>query len=196
MITHQERFRQAVTQLYPELTQAEWTYLCSGLGLLTLPPKAFFIQAGKQNNLLGFVVSGLVRGYYLNHQCEEVTLYFDKEKDYATDYSSLITQKPSRYFFQCLEPTTLLTLSYQHMQQCYSTPHGLVRYGRLIAEETVKMLNARVESFQFDLAEQRYLDFIQQYPDLFNRVSLSHLSSYLGIERPSLSRIRKKITGL
>ncbi|MFD2937568.1 Crp/Fnr family transcriptional regulator [Spirosoma flavum] len=196
MTTDIDRFRQAVSHLHPNLTQDEWDYLCGGLVRLTLKPKEFFIQAGKQNHLLGFVASGLVRGYYLNHQGEEVTFYFAKENDYATDYSSLLTQKPSRCYFQCLEPTTLLTLSYQHIQQCYTTHHGLERYGRLIAEETLKMLNARVESFQFDQAEQRYLDFIQHSSDLFNRVSLSHLASYLGIERPSLSRIRKKITGL
>jgi hypothetical protein len=73
---------------------------------------------------------------------------------------------------------------------------GFERNGRLIAEEVLRQQQRRIESFQFDSAEQRYLDFIKEHPELFNRVSLTHLSSFLGIERPSLSRIRKRIAGL
>jgi DNA-binding MarR family transcriptional regulator len=55
------------------------------------------------------------------------------------------------------------------------------------------MQQRRIESFLFENAETRYLDFIKENPDLFNRVSLSYLASYLGIERQSLTRIRKKL---
>lgn len=84
-------------------------------------------------------------------------------------------------------------LSYQHIQVGYNQFAGLERYGRLIAEEVLKMLQKRVESFQFETAEIRYLNFISQHPALFNRISLTHLASFLGIERPSLSRIRSNI---
>ena len=35
--------------------------------------------------------------------------------------------------------------------------------------------------------------YIQENPDLFNRVSLSHLASFLGMERQTLTRIRQKL---
>jgi DNA-binding MurR/RpiR family transcriptional regulator len=57
----------------------------------------------------------------------------------------------------------------------------------------LKIQQKRIEGFLFDNAETRYLDFIEENPDLFNRVSLSYLASYLGIERQSLTRIRKKL---
>ena len=44
------------------------------------------------------------------------------------------------------------------------------------------------------MAEERYLDFIKNNQNIINRISLSSLSSYLGIERQSLSRIRKNIS--
>lgn len=87
-------------------------------------------------------------------------------------------------------------VSYHHIQQGYDQFIGFERNGRLIAEAILQQQQRRIESFQFDSAEQRYLDFIQENPGLFNRISLTNLSSYLGIERPSLSRIRKKIVGL
>lgn len=121
---------------------------------------------------------------------------FVKENEWATDYPSLLMHRPSRYNFQCLEPTTIITVPYAHIQQGYDRFAGFERNGRLIAEEVLKAQQQRIESFQFDNAEQRYLDFVKHNPSLFNRISLTHLSSYLGIERPSLSRIRKKIAGL
>jgi hypothetical protein len=63
-----------------------------------------------------------------------------------------------------------------------------------VAEEVVVMQQSRIESFLFENAEQRYLNFISGNPNLFNRISLTYLSSYLGIERQSLSRIRKYLT--
>ncbi len=186
----------AIKQLNPRCTEEEWAYLRSGLLIYSLKAREFFIEAGLKNHPLGFVVSGLIRIYYINEQGQDITIQFVSEGGYATDYYSFITQTPSKYYFQCLEPTRLITVSYHHVQQGYERHVGLERYGRLIAEEVFKMQQQRIEGFQFDSAEKRYVDFIQQNPGLFNRISLTHLSSYLGIERQSLSRIRKKIVGL
>jgi CRP/FNR family transcriptional regulator len=78
------------------------------------------------------------------------------------------------------------------MQDSYSKFYLLERYGRLIAEEVLKQHQKRIESFLFENAEDRYLDFIKTFPNIHDRVSLSYLSTYLGIERQSLTRIRKK----
>lgn len=183
-------------QLNPKVTQQEWDYFQSGFTLHTFKPRTFFIEVGKTHQQLGFVTKGLIRGYYNNERGEEITITFVKENQWATDYPSLLLGKPSRYSFQCLEPTTLITVPYAHINEGYNRYVGFERNGRLIAEEVLKQQQRRIESFQFDSAEQRYLDFVQENPQLFNRISLTHLSSYLGIERPSLSRIRKKIVGL
>ncbi len=107
--------------------------------------------------------------------------------------SQFVYTTPSKYYFQCLEPTILVTLSYQHIQDGYEKYSNIERYGRLVAESVLKFQQKRIESFLFETAEQRYLDFIQENPNLFNRISLSHLSSFLGIERQTLTRIRQKL---
>ncbi|RYE11580.1 MAG: Crp/Fnr family transcriptional regulator [Sphingobacteriaceae bacterium] len=189
-------YREVIMQLNPKITAEEWNYFQRGFTLHNLKPKEFFIEAGKRNHQLGFVTSGLLRGYYINSLGDDITTAFVSERQWATDYPSLLTGKASRYNFQCLEPTTIITLPYQHISKGYDMFVGFERNGRLIAEEVLKQQQRRIEGFQFDSAEQRYLDFVKEYPDLFNRISLTHLASYLGIERPSLSRIRKKIVGL
>lgn len=189
-------YRDAIRRLNPGVTDEEWDYFERGFIFQTLPAKAFFIEADKRHEQLWFVTKGLLRGYYINDAGEDISIAFVAEGEWATDYPSLLAHKPSRYTFQCLEPTSLISVPFSHIRKGYDLFTGFERNGRLIAEEILKQQQARIESFQFDSAEQRYLDFIKDNPNLFSRISLTHLSSYLGIERPSLSRIRKKIMRL
>ena len=177
----------------PNATIEELKYLESGLSVIELKPKHFFIHANTMQKEIGFVYSGLLRAFYIDNNGNEISVNFIRENRYATHYSAFITQTPSKYYFQCLEPTVLVTISYKHIQEGYEKFPIFERYGRLVAEAVLKIQQKRIEGFLFDNAETRYLDFIKENPDLFNRVSLSYLASYLGIERQSLTRIRKKL---
>ena len=191
-----QMYQQTIKQLNPKVTQEEWDYFESSFVIEQHKSRSFFIEADKKHHYLGFVTTGLLRGYYINDLGEDITTTFVKEREWATDYPSLLLHKSSRYNFQCLELTTIISVPFTHIQKGYDLFTGFERNGRLIAEEVLKQQQKRIESFQFDSAEQRYLTFINENPQLFNRISLTHLSSYLGIERPSLSRIRKKLAGL
>jgi CRP-like cAMP-binding protein len=158
-----------------------------------LKPRDFFIRANTVQQEIGFVFSGLLRAFFVDNNGREISVNFIREGKYATHYAAFISQIPSKYAFQCIEPSVIVRLSYRHIQDGYNHYPGLERYGRLIAEEVLKSQQRRIEGFLFDNAETRYLDFIHENPDLFGRISLSYLSSYLGIERQSLTRIRKKL---
>lgn len=183
----------AVRTLCPNVSHTALNYLKSGLRVVELQPKHFFIHANVIQQEIGFVFQGLIRAFYIDNQGNEITVNFVQENRYATHYTAFITRTPGKYYFQCIEPTILVNLSYDHIQTGYNKFPDIERYGRLIAEEVLKFQQKRIESFLFDKAEQRYLDFIKENPDLFNRVSLSHLSSFLGMERQTLTRIRQKL---
>lgn len=168
-------------------------FLESGLSVSELNAKHYYIHANALQHQIGFVYKGLVRSYYVDANGDDITVKFIRENSYATDYTAFIGRTPSKYYFQCIEPTVFVNLSYDHIQEGYDRFPTIERYGRLIAEQVLVLQQKRIEGFLFETAEERYLDFINENPDLFNRVSLSHLSTYLGIERQSLTRIRKKI---
>ncbi|HEY1193748.1 Crp/Fnr family transcriptional regulator [Flavobacterium sp.] len=188
-----EAFLNSVKQICPNLTDDELTQYASKLTIEELDKKDFFLQFGKVQKCIGFVINGLVRSSFVDKDGNEITVGFYSEGDYATHYPAFITQQPSKYSIQCLEPTTMVCLSYENMQWIYEHLPNLERYGRLVAEEILKRQQARIESFIFQTAEERYLDFIKHHSGLFNRVSISHLCSFLGIERQSLTRIRQKL---
>ena len=153
----------------------------------------FFVESGTIQKELGFVVEGLLRRFYINDKGSDITTGFIKEYEYVTDYPAFINQKPTKNFLQCLEPSVVVAISYEGIQTSYQQFKNGQLYGRLMAEKVLTLYNDRIEGFLFLTAEERYLKFISEYPDLMNRVSLTHLSSFLGIERQSLSRIRKRI---
>jgi hypothetical protein len=52
----------------------------------------------------------------------------------------------------------------------------------------------RIESFVLFTPEQRYVKYIEDFPDMYNRVPDKYIAHVLGITPVSLSRIRKRIS--
>jgi hypothetical protein len=50
----------------------------------------------------------------------------------------------------------------------------------------------RAESFQTLSASERYQKFCKEYPQLLQRINLSYIASFIGVDNATLSRIRKK----
>lgn len=183
----------AVRAVCPKLSAAALDALAGRLTVSERRRHEIYIQPGQVQEEAGFVVRGLVRSYYLDQDGTARTVRFYAEQDYAVHYSAFIARQPSKYAFQCLEPVTMVGLPYHAMQWAYEAFPQFEQYGRLMAEAVLQAQQARIESFLFQTAEARYLGFIAQYPEIFSRISLSHLCSYLGIERQTLTRIRQKL---
>lgn len=184
---------QSVREICPSLSEEAIAGYANRLTSVELKKKDFFIRADKVQKAIGYIAQGLVRSFFIDQAGNEITVGFYAEGDYATHYPAFITQQPSRYAIQCLEPTTMICLSWQDMQSVYAQEPLFERYGRLIAEEILNRQQARIESFIFQTVEERYVDFVTRQPGLFNRISISQLCSYLGTERQTLTRIRKKL---
>lgn len=188
-----EMYLNSVKAICSAVSGGELSLFAPKLTVKEFKKKDIFLQSGKVQKELGFIAKGLVRSFYIDNDGNEITVGFYKEGDYATHYPAFIKRQQSLYTIQCLEPVCMVCLSYEDQQWIYKQSVNFERYGRLVAEEILKRQQARIESFIFQNAEQRYLDFMNNYPNLFNRVSLSQLCSYLGIERQTLTRIRQKL---
>lgn len=193
MNSAKEIFLKSVKEICPNVTDAELSQFALKITIEEFNKKDFFLQYGKVQKAIGFIANGLVRSSFIDNEGNEITVGFYAEGEYATHYPAFITQQPSKYSIQCLEPVIMVCLSYEDMKWIYENLPSFERYGRLVAEEILKRQQARIESFIFQTAEERYLDFIKCHSELFNRISISHLCSYLGIERQTLTRIRQKL---
>ena len=188
-----KQYLDSYIQICPILDPEELEFIHSYLSLSTLSKKEYFLKSGAIQNNMGFVYSGLLRSFYIDEKGKKVTISFINENSYAADYPSFIQQKPSKYFIEALEETVIVNLSYAAIQKAYKKYKNFENYGRLIAEQILIKKQERIESFLFENAEERYLKFVENHSNIINRISVSHLSSYLGVERQSLTRIRKKL---
>jgi CRP-like cAMP-binding protein len=188
-----EIYLESIKAFCPAITSDELLEFSEKVSVQEMSKKDFFLEAGKVQKTIGFIAKGLVRSFFIDRNGDEITVGFYPEGEYATHYPAFVVQQPSKYYIQCLEPTTFVNLTYEDMQWRYKESVIFERYGRFVAEAVLHQQQARIESFIFQTAEERYLDFIKRYPTLFNRISLSHLCSFLGIERQTLTRIRQKI---
>ena len=186
-------YQESFLKLFVHLDPEEIEFVRSQLTFSEYKKNDFLFEAGQVQKEMGFVCKGLLRRFFIDKKGKKITTAFISENRYATDYPAFIMQKPSKYFIEALEPCVIIKLSYEGIQSGYKKYKNSEMYGRLIAEEVLTTQHERIESFLFQTAEERYLSFISQNKNLINRISLSHLCSYLGIERQSLSRIRKRL---
>lgn len=142
---------------------------------------------------LGFIFSGVFRAYYVDEKNQEKNVFFFSKNQVVVSFQSFIQQAPCNYFTQSMTDSEICYISYDHLQELYKKSHAWEKLGRVLAELAFSVSMGRTESFLFKSPEERYLDLIQQHPDIFNNIPLYHISSYLGIQGPSLSRIRKRL---
>ncbi len=143
---------------------------------------------------LGFVIKGVFRSYHLVESTgEERNVFFYTNNQVVVSYASFIHQAPCHFYTQSMAQSKVIYIHYDQLNQLYRQSHEWERLGRLIAEQASTFALMRTESLLFQTPEQRYLDLVYQHPDIMDRIPLYHISSYLGIQGPSLSRIRKRI---
>ena len=84
----------------------------------------------------------------------------------------------------------IIELSRETTETLSNKYHDFERLMRIIVTKTMLRQQERIASILFQKAEQRYETLLTIYPNITQRVSLTHISSYLGITLETLSRIR------
>lgn len=178
---------------FPSLSLEAKKFTRSFLTLEKYDKKEFLFKSGEVQKEVGYICQGLLRKFYIDEKGSEIITDFSREGEYATDYPAFLNQRPSKYYIECLEPSIIVKIPYGKLQDAYRKYSGNEMYGRLVAEKVLTRETNRVESLLFESAEERYLNFLDQNKNIMNRISLTHLASYLGIKRQSLSRIRSHL---
>jgi len=145
-------------------------------------------------NDLGLVIKGIFRIYYSNPDTsEETNIFFFSENQFIVSFRSFITRNACHYFVQAMEDCELVYITYHDLIGLYQTHPNWAKFGRLLAELFFTYSQTRAEELLFFTHEQRYIRLLDEHPNIIDRIPAYHISSYLGIKNPSLSRIRKRI---
>jgi CRP-like cAMP-binding protein len=109
------------------------------------------------------------------------------------DLYSFLTQTPAIYYIDALEDTEILQISKHDLDTLFQHVPKFERFYRMVFQNALIAQRQRINQNLSFTAEQRYLNFIDKYPEMEQRISQKHVAAFLGITPEFLSMIRRKI---
>ncbi|GAB3522933.1 Crp/Fnr family transcriptional regulator [Emticicia fontis] len=155
--------------------------------------KTFLLQEGEICKFEAFIRKGCIRTYYIDHKGAEVTLQFAIENWWVSDIASFHEQKPSRMFIETLEDCELFILTPETKEKLLAQVPKFERMFRLMVQRNLTRLQERLFQTIATTAVEKYLDFIERYPTIPQRVAQHYIASYLGFSPEFLSKVRTKL---
>jgi len=132
--------------------------------------KQFILQEGDVCRHYSFVVSGCFRMYGVDTSGKEHNIQFAAENEWISDIGSFHSEKGSGFFIEAIEPSIILQLEKSNLIYLYTHYPKFNRTFRVIIEDKFVELQNRVLQKISSTAEERYLSFLNQYPQLSNRL--------------------------
>jgi CRP/FNR family cyclic AMP-dependent transcriptional regulator len=175
------------------LSEADFDILDSLLEKRIVKRKTMLLQEGEVCHFEAFVNQGCIRSYYLDENGFEVTLQFAIEDWWVSDIASFHDQQPSHMFIEALEDCELLILNPATKESLLQQIPSLERYFRLMVQRNLSSLQSRLFKTIATSAQDKYLDFLEKYPTIPQRVPQHYIASYLGISPEFLSKVRTRM---
>lgn len=187
-----ELFKQNIFQ-HISLSETEFTNFCGLFKNKSIKKKTFLLREGEICKFEGFVTKGLFRVFHIDNKGFEQVLYFAFENWWISDIDSFTNEKPSHLYIEALEDSEVLFISKKDKELAYNNISKIEKLFRVMTQKTHIALQRRMIDSLSKTADQRYLDFIEKYPQLIQRLTNLQIAAYLGISHEFLSKIRKKI---
>lgn len=138
-----------------------------------------------------FVVSGCFKMYRVDNNAVEHIIQFAAENEWIMDIGSFHSGKESRLYIEAIEPSVILQIEKTNLIYLYHNYPKFDRIFRIIIENKHNELQDRVLQNISSTAQERYSSFLEQYPNLGNRLPNTQIASYIGITPEFLSKIRR-----
>ena len=151
------------------------------------------MKIGEYCRFIGFLNSSLKVSSIIDGTGKEAACNFCFENCFFTYTEGIGYNVASHKNFLALEDCEMLVLSKDKLPLIFSINQKFeTLFTQILAEDLSNVLqaeqNARTES-----VETRYCQFLDAFSEAFNRIPLKYIAGYLGIEAPSLSRLRKRL---
>jgi len=140
-----------------------------------------------------FVTKGLLRAYTIDDAGKEHIIQFAPEDAWITDRNSLFFDQPAMFYIDAIEDSEVVIMGKEFDEKAEKIIPGFNKFTIRILHNFIRFMQKRLSMLLGATAEQRYLDFIELYPNLTLRVPQWMIASYLGITPESLSRVRKEL---
>jgi CRP-like cAMP-binding protein len=152
--------------------------------------RQYILQEGEVCRHKMFVSKGLLRTYLVKEDGAEVIMRFAPENTWTSEYVSYNSQMPTKMMIDALEDAEVIMWAKEDFERLAASIPQLRAYSELIRSRSLDSFHERMLTTLSYTNEEKYQHFVASFPDVFRRVPLHMVASYLGLSRETLSRIR------
>jgi CRP-like cAMP-binding protein len=182
----------SILAIYPDIPEASIMLFFDKLKEKTLQKGELLIREGQISNHITYIKSGIVRSSYKRDD-KEITISFSGEGEFITAMSSFISQKPTYENIEALCETKVLQISYAELMALLDKDKNIEHLYRLILEQYYISLEELLIFSKFKSAKERYLELLENRPQIIQYAAVGHIASFLDMSLETLSRIRSSI---
>ena len=179
---------------FANVTLEEFEKIAALVEVFQFDKKQVITQKGQVENYLYIISKGLVRKFFYKNKYEMVT-QIAKEQDLVCSSVSFLSQTPSEYVVETLEPCTVFAMSYDNLQKVYSWSTHMDRMGRLIILDWLLQKEIWEHDRLRHEPRERFIRFMKENGDLVQRVQQKYLASYLNMKPETFSRYKHLLRG-
>jgi CRP-like cAMP-binding protein len=177
------------------MDEQEFELFSSHFKEMTLRKKDYLLKEGSISKAKAYVKKGCSRTFVVDENGKEHILFFAFEDWWLADFESYHSGNPGKQYVQALEDMELLVISKQDFAKMETEISKLRLWYEIKQRKmNVAMIN-RLTEVKTGTCEERYFRLLDKHPEVFQRIPLQYIASYLDVEPQSLSRLRKRITG-
>lgn len=181
-------------QQFPYLNRKELTKLSNIGTCKRLRKKEILFAAGNAVPYVAYVLKGIIRGYYIDAQGEERTIFLTHQGLFLGAPEAVFYQQPSKYAFEAEVDSEVLVFNAHVLKELGLNNPAI---GKMVIDglsEIIKILISRMELMIEKLPESRFDELLSNRPTFFQAALDKHLANYLGMSAVSFSRIKKRKT--
>lgn len=188
-----EQLEHVFNQRY-QANLSNWPAFANCFHVRELAEDEHWIRAGDVTKQMCFIVSGLLRIYYIDQAGNEVNQHFYQAEEVLAPISVMMNNEPCQYYVQALEDSVVLLADSEELFKLGNENIEWLRLENNIVKTVFLKTAKREAKLLLCNGEQRYKWFLKEYAELAARLPQYHIASFLGITPVSLSRLRKKIS--
>lgn len=136
-----------------------------------------------------FINKGILRTYFIKDG-KEISEYFSGIDEWVNSPKSFMQSEKDIYYMDAIENTEAYFINVNDLVYLFDNFPEMERYARLSMGTVFGHFMERITSMRFTSAKERYNHFQKNYANIYHRIPLGMVASYLGITQETLSRLR------
>lgn len=176
-----------------ELSSKEKTLIASRWEVFNVKKRQVLLVPGTVAVHKYFVLKGSLRQYFVDSQGIEHTTIFGLEGWWVSDACSFLKGTEAKFYIEAMEDSEIAAIRKEDLDELFLLVPSLNVFFRKLYQNAVSAKDERILHMLSSKAEDRFMRFLEKYPELESRIPQYYIASYLGITPEFFSRMKSRV---